>query len=612
VKSLAINLACIFILVAQSVHGSDFRFSPNPNKAHLIQWRHWGKEALEYAKKTDKLILLSLSAVWCHWCHVMDETTFSEPDIIAYINENFVPIRVDSDMRPDIDGLYNQGGWPSTVILLPEGEIIDGGNYIPPGEMMMRLSRAALLYSKDKKRLKNLIAEAKRFSSEDKQKEFSAPGEYDITKIKKLIVAGYDREHGGFGKSQKFPKHEAIDFLLSDYFTKKDPEVKKIITTTLDKISAGEIHDAVEGGFFRYATRPDWSAPHYEKMLDVNAGFIRNYASASQSFQKTAYNKVVGKTIGYVMQYLLDKDTGSFFGSQDADEDYFTRINRGGIKPPFVDTTVYSDSNSLMITSLVEAYTASGRREYLDLSKKAANFLMENLYSEKDGVFHYYLRGKKYLGGQLSDNVLFGLALIDLYNVTGEKKYIDTAFAIASLVISSFYDEESKQFRSSLDTAIVSPSITGALANVETSASNYRAVILISRLYYVYRNKELKSIVNDALPRLSTLHNNFIPSVALYGKALKWNLTGPIEIKIIANGKANIFLSQLTKVYIPEKSVEVLSLVRDARKIEQNGYAHEEAAYLCAGKQCSAPIRNPSELIDEMRTFLKSLNRKNK
>src|SRR6266540_4177034 len=111
---------------------SEFRFSPRPNRASEIQWRTWGDAAFGEAREQNKPVLLAISAVWCHWCHVMDETTYSSADIIRVINEKYVPVRVDNDERPDVNRRYNMGGWPSTVFLTPEGEIIHGGTYVPP------------------------------------------------------------------------------------------------------------------------------------------------------------------------------------------------------------------------------------------------------------------------------------------------------------------------------------------------------------------------------------------------------------------------------------------------------------------------------------------------
>src|SRR3990170_8761307 len=98
---------------------ASFRFSPRPNRAGEIQWQEWSKEAFQRASHEDKPVLLSVSAVWCHWCHVMDETSYSDSEVIGTVNGDYIPIRVDADQRPDVDRRYNQGGWPSTVILTP-------------------------------------------------------------------------------------------------------------------------------------------------------------------------------------------------------------------------------------------------------------------------------------------------------------------------------------------------------------------------------------------------------------------------------------------------------------------------------------------------------------
>jgi len=116
--------------------GGEFHFSPRPNRAAEINWRPWSAAAFDEAKLTSRPILLSISAVWCHWCHVMDETTYSHAGIIDLINREYVPIRVDNDVRPDINQRYNMGGWPTTAFLTPQGDILSGATYLPPDQML--------------------------------------------------------------------------------------------------------------------------------------------------------------------------------------------------------------------------------------------------------------------------------------------------------------------------------------------------------------------------------------------------------------------------------------------------------------------------------------------
>ena len=129
---------------------SSFRFSPRPNRAHEIAWRPWGPDAFQQAQDSERPVLLSVSAVWCHWCHVMDETTYSDPAVIQLINENYVPVRIDRDLRPDIDARYNMGGWPTAAFLTPEGDLLSGCTYAPPQEFATLLQQLMEAYRQDK------------------------------------------------------------------------------------------------------------------------------------------------------------------------------------------------------------------------------------------------------------------------------------------------------------------------------------------------------------------------------------------------------------------------------------------------------------------------------
>ncbi|MCH8921062.1 MAG: DUF255 domain-containing protein, partial [Chloroflexi bacterium] len=141
---------------------TKFHFSPRENRAHEINWREWSPEAFQEAKAQDKPILLSLSAVWCHWCHVMDETSYSDPGVISYINEHYVPVRVDNDQRPDINARYNMGGWPTTAFLTSEGELMTGGTYIPPESMLEHLPKIAVQYKSSREEITRKMEEMRR------------------------------------------------------------------------------------------------------------------------------------------------------------------------------------------------------------------------------------------------------------------------------------------------------------------------------------------------------------------------------------------------------------------------------------------------------------------
>lgn len=131
----------------------------NPTK---IQWQPWSKEAFQTAKSLDKPILLDISATWCHWCHVMDQTTYSDPDVATLIMKSCVPIKVDKDQRPDIDKRYNMGGWPTTAFLTPNGKIITGGTYIPPQQMKELITEVLEYYKTNKQKIEEEAEEPER------------------------------------------------------------------------------------------------------------------------------------------------------------------------------------------------------------------------------------------------------------------------------------------------------------------------------------------------------------------------------------------------------------------------------------------------------------------
>ncbi len=604
-----INSLILLLLCSHMTIAADFRFSPRPNKANLIQWRNWGQRAFDEAKQKNKLILLSLSAVWCHWCHIMDETTYSDPAVISFINDNFIPIRVDADLRPDIDSLYNQGGWPSTAILTPRGEVISGGNYLSPEEMLSRLKRASALMRSDPASIEGRIEELKILKELRAigQKVFTGlPDKSTLDDILEQVKSSFDEKNGGFGNGQKFPSPDTIDFLLSVHARYKDEEALRIVLTTLDHMAQGELYDKTEGGFFRYATKPDWSEPHYEKMLDVNAGMIRNYATAALTTGRKEYIRIVDETISYVKSNLYDASTGAFHGSQDADEEYYRSKSRKGSQIPAVDNTVYADSSSLMISALISAYDATSRKAYLVQAIKSGDFVMRNLSAGRNGILHDLRDGKPELKGLLSDNALFGSALLDLYNATGKKKYLHEGERIGRLLIDRFYDAESKRFRTVMNTSLKKPVTSGVFAEINDDIANYRALRFLSRLAYAQDIPRVRQIRDDVAMTLKNEYHRYAPYAASYGNAVLWITGEPVVITIVAEEqRMNEYLSAMKGVSVPEKVLRVLSLSQDGETISKLGYEPQEAVYLCAGKRCAAPIGNPEKLKRELKNFVR-------
>ncbi|UCG77516.1 MAG: thioredoxin domain-containing protein [Nitrospirota bacterium] len=585
----------------------ELRFSPNPNSAHLVDWRPWDQAALEEAKRKDRLILLSISAVWCHWCHVMDESTYSKKEIIDIINENFIPVRVDADMRPDVDNMYNQGGWPSTVFLTPDGEIVHGGTYIPPDDMFVRLERLIELYPAKRSMIESRFSDVKRELEMMKPTNI-APSTEQLRKVLNIIEESFDWTHGGFGSSQKFPNTDAIDLLTAQYSDSGNTKFREMVSITLGKMASGDIFDHVEGGFFRYSTKRDWSIPHYEKMLADNAGIIKNYLIASAVLDEPWMTNIAERTMKYVLDNLTDLKMYRFFGSQDADESYYIKNDRKGLKVPFIDKTTYTDSNARMISTLTYSYCLNGNYEHLALAERSAFFINESMYSPSAGVKHYYTGDTGFLSGVLSDNVLHAISLLDLYNVTGNNSYLRIARGISDLLIKDFFIEDVDRFRPSLNTTGTSPLHTGTLNDYNTCLVNFRVSLLFARLHYHLNLDEYLNTANKVLSSFGDIFDAYLPAAPVYGLALRWLFGDPLIFIIVAGQEVGSnFIGQIRKIHHPEKVVRLLSPDVDRTVIEDLGLpANVNAAYICEGKRCSRPVTEPDMIEREMQAFLKS------
>ncbi|MBI4143596.1 thioredoxin domain-containing protein [Candidatus Woesearchaeota archaeon] len=408
-----------------------------------IRWLDWGKEAFKKAKEENKPILLDLTAVWCHWCHVMDATSYSNSEIIGIINNDFVPVKVDIDKRPDIRERYNMGGFPSTVFLDSDGEVIAGETYVPTERLKMVLKAVKDSY----KQRKSEIQESRLSHAHEKKHAKREELTNDIIREVALFAEdNFDKFYGGFGTEPKFPSPEVIDLLFMQYQKTKDRKYLDMTLKTLDGMHKG-IFDKIDFGFFRYSVTQDWKTPHYEKMLDTNAGLLRNYLDAYNVTKNEKYKKIAMETICYVDSSLSDRQNGGFYGSQDADEEFYLSSleERKGKKQPYVDKTIYVDWNSMMISSFVKAGAILNNKNAVDFAVKTADFILKKCYSKEKGMFHFF-DGNAHVNGLLSDNIYFLNSLIDIYSATKDGKYLEKATEIAEFIEKNFHDAKAGGF----------------------------------------------------------------------------------------------------------------------------------------------------------------------
>ncbi len=300
-----------------------------------VAWYPWGDEPFRLAKALDRPILLDIGAIWCHWCHVMDEQTYSHPEVVRLINTLFVAIKVDRDERPDIDARYQRavqtltgrGGWPLTVFMTPEGKVFHGGGTFLPDDAFGQpgfkrvLPAVADAYHRQRDKV---IALGEQVSQALAGVEVAAFGRapllsHLVEAIAQAVVQSFDAVHGGLGQGAKFPMGTPIGLALRLYAETGDDEMLRIVTKTLDEIAAGGIRDQVGGGFHRYATDRAWEIPHFEILDYVNAQLLMVYLQAYQATQKARYREVAEGIIAYTNRVLSDQERGGFYAHQDAD-----------------------------------------------------------------------------------------------------------------------------------------------------------------------------------------------------------------------------------------------------------------------------------------------------
>ncbi len=565
-----------------------------------VPWLPWSKKSFKKAKEQDKPVLLGISAVWCHWCHVMDQTTYSDSEVAKLIEEKFVPIRVNRDQRPDIDKRYNMGGWPSTAFLTPDGEILTGGTYIPPQQMKALLNQVSRLYKENKGNIKSRVKELER----------ETPPAYGLDRVVfQSIVDGltleiasrFDPMHGGFGGAPKFPHSGALRLALLEHQIQGHKAALNIVKKTLMEMRAGGIYDRHEGGFFRYSTTRDWSIPHYEKMCEDNATLLTNYLEAYQVTGEETFRETANGILAYVNNNLSDQEKGGFYGSQDADEEYY-KLNlqeRQKRTAPRIDLTLFTNWNGMMASAYLLASEILEEPSYRDFALRTVNLLLETSFNPKKGMSHYLLNGRSYLHGLLTDQVYMIKCLVDSYQLTSERKFLDHAETLADYMLHKLWNKAGG-FNDK-------PEETGAFGALKTLDKplddNSVAADAFLRLHHLTGKKKYLETARKTLEYFAPNYQRYGIMAAIYGLAVEYYLH-PMQVHIVGARNDPLtrrFRRESLQAYNPMKVVEVIDPVADAERLRQLGYpvAEKPTAYICFEGTCNS-VENPEEVAKKI------------
>ncbi len=608
-----------------------------------INWLPWSKDAFEKAKKENKLILVDVGAAWCHWCHVMDEETYSNSEIAKVINDNFVAIKVDRDEMPEVDRklqlivsqISGESGWPLTVFMTPEGNVFFGGTFFPPEDSYGRIGFKRLLneilrlWNNERNKILNssipLSIKVKSENEGNINKEL-------IESSFSILTSAYDLEYGGLGNNMKFPHPKVDEFTLAYSAWTGDDLGKKLTVFTLTKMFEGGIFDQVGGGFHRYTTDREWLTPHFEKLLIDNTELLEDYYTSYLATGRAEFLEAYNLTYEFIKRDL--ENSVAFSNSIDADSNGIEGGYYTWTEEEVKDALGQDYELGIKIFGLrKEGGTVEGRKvlridlselkriispdikiilqKLRDLRKRMLEYRQKNRKFPRVDVNSYSypnyrlaevllsslkvedgLKIIKYLtptvtrrlnGGKeglLEDYAAALLASISAYEVTAEEKYYSLSLELYSKLKGFLKDDGFEEPNGELP--------YGDMPNESPNSLAIRGILKLSLITRIDVNAEkiLSNLVNS--------DPSFVSGLLLSAGSI---INGIAHVVIVdeKDGNAESLHKEALTTYYPLKVVEKISddikdRLDSSLRAMLNDNRGKSRAYICIGNTCSMPI----------------------
>ncbi len=575
----------------------SLRFSPRPNRAREVNWRPWSAAAFAEAVAADRPILLNLTAVWCHWCQLMDETTYSVPELIETINSDLIAIRVDADQHPHVQDRYIAGGWPTNAFLTPTGEVLWSGTYVSPEQFSEVAAGVLGAWRARRDELKGEI-DRRRKAMEAARGRHHVAGLVRREAADDVLTAtidAYDARNGGFGSDPKFPYVDAIELLLMQGTT-ENADCLRIAEHTLDGMLAGELWDRAEGGFFRYATAADWTAPRYEKLLSVNAGMLRAYTLGAHVRGRADWRTVAESTVKWVNDVLAQRN-GLWAGSQAADNEYYTKQPRPRGGAPPIDEVIYTSYNAQWIRALAEAGGRLGVAAWVEQAISALQTLIDTMSAPGDLMFHFCRPDETpQIGFLLTDAAETARACLTATQVSGDPAWLAHARRIAAGLERSLWAEDGGFWE-----RVKGADEFGVLRYRDKPfEGNADSARLLNDLTLFGAGRGFRALAERILAILSPQAGRYGVAGANYAIAVDEFFDPPVRIVIVGSGAAATALRQAA-LQLPIVDRRVLSMPTGGRIGQLNFPASEQAvAYMAGASGVSQPVSRPDRLQEAL------------
>lgn len=551
------------------------------NAQQKINWMPFGDAAFEKAEAEGKPIHLYLQANWCHWCHVMEDSTYHNIDVIEYLNENFVCVKADQDARPDLANKYRDYGWPALIFYTNDGkEMVKRAGYISP-TYFQKLLKAII---------KDPSPEIE-YAQAKVQKNME--GASLRQSIQERLISSLDLEVGGYDQAQKYVAFDTFEYCLENA---TDLTYKKWLNKSIE--GSFGLNDPVWGGVYQYSTHYDWEHLHFEKLLTIQARYIKMYTMFDAAFGDEKSIKKAKHIAEYVQRFLTPA-AGGFYNSQDADiiagvhsESYFDKSDNERLKEgiPRIDSNVFTSNSARYAEALIFLWATTGDEKYLDKGEETLRLLGERV-TEKGSVPHQTSFELLYA----EDFLYLTEALLTLRKVNSAAWIEEYILSMLNFGVEKFENQEGL-FNSFIGENGLSPlplvdenihvariyNQAGLLfgdARFTKTASAIYATLGTEKYYSKVRNEPSYLLLGEELSK-----TYYEASIVLK----KGENLDELKRKLIALGKSNIQINTYELDNLPKEKEELF------------GGLGFSALFFCTDSYCSSPISN----IDELEEFL--------
>jgi len=673
-----------------------------------VDWRPWGPEAFALARERDQPVLLSVGYATCHWCHVMEEESFEDLEIAAFINEHFVPVKVDREERPDVDAIYmaavqlftGHGGWPMTVFLTPDGDPFYAGTYFPAraGDRGVSMGFLGICQALDRAwredpRVLRSAASAREAVQELLQPtpgSGALPGREPIPVALDQLFGRFDARWGGLNPAPKFPSSLPARLLLREDRLHGRPAARAMALTSLERMADGGLNDQLAGGFHRYSTDAHWLVPHFEKMLYDNALLVLAYLEAYQATGDARHAEVVRETLAW-MAAEMTAPSGGLYAATDADslgpdgereeglyftwtpaelqevlgaEDAAVAATAWGVVPggqldgrsvlhrpgsietvaaelsmsvdalqarldiardallahratrpaPLRDEKILTAWNGLAIAALARAARvlepgSTRPGGYRARAEAAAGFLLDTMVV--DGrLYRVHKDGQTYVAGTLEDHAYLIMGLIELFQASGELRWLEAAFALDAQLAARFEDPAGGYYRTASDVELLlareKPVHDGAMpsGNAVQADNLLRLAALTGDDAYRRRADRLFVALSPTIGGTPIAVTDLLQALQLrHQKVAELALVAPSD-----PGELQPFLEAIASLHLPgvvvipavegEDLDAAATLVAPLR--ERTALGGQPTAYLCQGGSCQLPTGDLTVLREQL------------